>query len=249
MIAGTCVSCGESFSYEMEDPELTSARILLKRSQEAARRGELECESCEGTRERKEAAEELLRVLELRRIRAGLPLALRGLTFDAVEEDAPRTDAIRLAKSWAANGGGILLWGDVGVGKTRIAAAATEELIKRGIPVRWVPVAKLLTDMRLPFGHKDYAAAQEALRPAKPGEALILDDLDKATGDDRSVQPLYVAIDGWVNAEAPLFVTLNRHLDRLADDFGERYGDAIASRLVGYCEDVNVGGPDRRLPE
>jgi DNA replication protein DnaC len=80
-----------------------------------------------------------------------------------------------------------------------------------------------------------------------PDTALVLDDLDKVRPSDHAREPIYVAVNAWVEAEMPLIVTMNRSLLELADEFGDRYGDAIASRLAGYCEEFEVGGRDRRV--
>jgi DNA replication protein DnaC len=96
------------------------------------------------------------------------------------------------------------------------------------------------------FGHPEREKALAALAP-KAGSALILDDLDKTKATDHALQPLYLAVNEFVEAKAPLIVTTNRSIDRLAEEFGDRFGTAIGSRLGGYCEVFEIGGRDRRL--
>ena len=50
-----------------------------------------------------------------------------------------------------------------------------------------------------------------------------------------------------MTAGAPLLVTTNLGLDALAAKFPEPFGDAIVSRLAGYCEAFALQGHDRRL--
>lgn len=186
------------------------------------------------------------RRLEVLRRRSGLPAKWQGVELDDIEPDPDRLDAINAAAEWALGQRrrGILLVGAVGRGKTRIAAGALNGLLNRGHPGRWLPVGELLMDLRMPFDSPEYVRAQRTLDART---ALVLDDLDKVRPSDHAREPIYVAVNAWVEAELPLIVTMNRDLAEFAEDFGERYGDAVASRLAGYCDEFEVGGPDRRI--
>jgi DNA replication protein DnaC len=113
--------------------------------------------------------------------------------------------------------------------------------------LRWLSVAKLLTDLRGGFDSPLYKAALEQIDPAATDHALVLDDLDKINPTAHSLQPLYVAINGWLERPLPLLVTMNRSPEELADWAGPDFGEALASRLVGYSTVVEVKGRDRRL--
>lgn len=181
------------------------------------------------------------------RKRAGLPRKWHDVTLDHLDADGERIEAITAAAEWAMGKRrrGILLYGPVGRGKTAIAAGAANGRLGQARAVRWLPVGELLMDLRMPFDSIEYVRAQRALDPG--GAALVLDDLDKVRPSEHAREPIYVAVNAWVEAELPLIVTMNRSIDELAEDFGERYGDAIASRLAGYCDIFEVKGNDRRL--
>jgi DNA replication protein DnaC len=194
-------------------------------------------------RERRELYAELA---PRRREAARIPARWHDISFDDFDRDG-RAAAIDEARAWSAGTGprGLLLFGEVGRGKSRIAAAAAWARCALG-PVRWRNVAELLLSLGYAFDHPERERALAALSP-RAGTALVLDDLDKTKPTDHALQPLYLAVNAWVDAKAPLIVTCNRAIDRLADDFGERFGSPIASRLAGYCEEFEIGGPDRRL--
>jgi DNA replication protein DnaC len=133
----------------------------------------------------------------------------------------------------------LCVFGSVGVGKTWLAAAAAWEMVDRR-PVRWVSVPVLLAQLMASFADAERAAALRAITGTGP---LILDDLDKGNATDWTRQQLFAAIDGRVTAGAPLLITTNLPPSAI----GERLGDPIMSRVVGYCQVVEIAGADRRL--
>jgi DNA replication protein DnaC len=102
----------------------------------------------------------------------------------------------------------------------------------------------VVQDMLRAFGDEDRAAAVDAIT-GRGG--LVLDDLDKVKPSEWACAQLLAAIDSRVQDDRSLLVTMNVTLGQLAEKLGPGWGDAIASRLAGYCEIVAVGGEDRRL--
>jgi|ERR687891_627102 DNA replication protein DnaC len=219
-------------------------------------RGELPvfCEPCEEAieeRERKaEYVEQRQTVLAGRLRAADIPAKWAEATWEGVERDAEREAGIRAAERWSQAQGsrGVLLHGAVGRGKSHIAAVAAIERC-RVSPVKWLNMAALVFAMSRGMGDPKRTAAMDVLEPDRygAGVALVLDDLDKTRATEFGVQVVYLAVNAWIEAGQPLLVTMNYDLDELADSFGERFGDAIASRLAGYCQVFEIGGPDRRL--
>ncbi len=214
--------------------------------------GTVICDECEAKSDAEVRAEERAEArrehVEKRRRLSGVPKKWAGQSFADLDADGPRARALELAGEWASGSiGGLVLWGDVGRGKTAIAAAAADAMLARGKALRWLPVAELLMDLRMPFDSREYARAIRRIDAERGRAALVLDDLDKLKPSEHAAQPLYVAINGWIEADLPLLVTLNRDLDRLVEWMPETFGEAIASRLAGYCKVREVGGRDRRL--
>lgn len=153
------------------------------------------------------------------------------------------TALIEAATDWAQVGGGLLLTGEIGVGKTTLAGAACWTRLQSGL-VLWVSVPLLFARLGAGFGTDDRDWALEALSGRG---ALVLDDLDKARPSEYAAEQVFLAIDQRVEHRKPLLITTNLDVGQLSDRWPEPYGDAIASRIVGYCTVIRVDGDDRRL--
>jgi DNA replication protein DnaC len=237
-----CTSCGNAVALEV--PQGGGFAAVAERIARNAK--EVLCDRCSEAEERREREEADRLRLETYRRAAGIPKGLAGLSFKALDEDPARNDALYAATAFAAGETrGLYLWGDVGRGKTWLAAAAAEEMMRSGHRVLWKSVIALLIDLDLPFTDKSYAKALGSLR-YRPS-VLVLDDLDKTPASERAAKPIFAAVESAVTNERPLLITANRDLDELAESFSPRYGEALASRLAGYCRVAEVGGRDRRL--
>lgn len=181
----------------------------------------------------------------------------RGHTPQQARETLPLVEQLVAGEARSPVPLGLFLWSEggadedvsgFGTGKTRIAAAiANYVLATGGMGVRWLDIVRAMTDLNLPFSSKLYGRAAAALGRPSPRELIILDDIDKQPPTDRNVQPIFALVNDCVNGEVPLLITANRHVDALLEDWGERFGTAVASRIVGHCLDVEVRGRDRRL--
>lgn len=249
VMEGVCEACGAEIRVEVP-PD--APRYVRRLAEDRIALGPLrECEACgtaaDARRDDAVRADDRERARLERRRLAGMPVKWAGQMFGALDDATERLRAIAAAQQWAAGEvRGVVLWGGVGRGKTAIAAAAANERLTTGRAVRWVSVSELMMGLRSGFGTPQYEAALRVLEPGRSFPALVLDDLDKLKPSEHAVEPLYLAINSWVEAELPLLVTLNRPLSALSDWLPETFGDAIASRLQGYCKVWEVGGVDRR---
>jgi DNA replication protein DnaC len=170
---------------------------------------------------------------------SGIPAGLRGITFDLLTVDEANATAIEDAERWARGDIlGLVLSGEVGVGKTWIAAAATNEKLK-ATPVRWFSAARFMVQARA--GFKDRAREEITDVLTRPDLALVLDDIDKANPTEFTREVLFEAIDERIANATPILVTTNLRYPELE----QRLGEPIASRL-STCQAHRIEGQDRR---
>lgn len=242
---GPCAACGTPVQREMPHDPAGPYRDLLARLR-------VVCDDCADAqaadREHEERQRQRERDDEARRRRIAaseMPAELRGITD--LDNDPARIDAVAAARAWAAGDlDGLLLHGPVGAGKTRIAACAAWALLARR-SLRWYSAPLLLARLSSSFESPLRAKALDALSGAHMRSALVLDDLDKTRPSEYGAEQVFTALDARVAEGAPLLLTSNSTLRELGDRWPEPYGEAIASRLAGYCALHEVAGPDRRL--
>lgn len=230
MTGFTCRGCGKPNGVT-ESPVGIAAMIATM----------IRCDACEAEATAQEAAQRVEWNAEQQRQRVlTLPRALQEVK--ASESPAPKL-AIDAAWTWAKDGGGLMLTGPIGTGKTYLAAAATRFMMGTRA-VTWQSVPSMLINSTAAFTDTERAKAMKAITGTGP---LVLDDLDKVKPSEWAAAQLFAAIDNRATAGAPLLITANLTPGGIADKFGGEIGPAIASRLVGYCDVVECAGEDARL--
>lgn len=130
----------------------------------------------------------------------------------------------------------LYIHGDVGVGKTHLAAAILNVLRTKGTSefISAVDATKL-----------------DAQEPLKRAKYLVIDDLGKETASDWSVSKVWEIINHRYSEMKPTVITSQYSLEQLPERI-ERNGDyesaiSLVSRLYEVCDTVRLSGKDRRL--
>ena len=202
----------------------------------------------EALQRRKEAEEARTRMEAVQRLKsAGIQeKLLRDWRF----EDAEDTESIRWARKYVDHWEqvreenlGLLLWGDVGTGKTFVAACIANALLEKGIPVLMTNFTKILNQAGSLYSEErvQYFASFHRY------PLLIIDDLGMERCTEYAKEQVYAVIDERYKANLPLIVTSNltineiRHPANLADA-------RIYSRILAMCTPIHVHDDDRRRP-
>lgn len=172
--------------------------------------------------------------------------ALYGWTFD---KDNGKNSVMKLAKDyvnkWAdvlSNNVGLLLWGNVGTGKTFFAACIANALVEQHISVRMTNFSTILNDL---FAETDKNKYLERLNDHN---LLIIDDLGIERGTEYALEQVYNIIDTRYKSGKPLIITTNLTLEELKNPIDVAH-KRIYDRVLGMCVPVMFNGSNFRNQE
>jgi len=174
----------------------------------------------------------------LRLAKARIPHRFAGKTFDnfVVGRNAKRRDILEAAKSFvhAFSGkttDGLLVSGNVGCGKTHIAVAILQAIIRKGHTGLYYNMPDLLSDIRATFSEDAPMTESDLLEEINEPDLLALDDLGAETAKDWVNDRLYLIVNRRYESSRPILVTTNLDMDELTRKLGER----TVSRLCEMC--------------
>ena len=171
----------------------------------------------------------------------GLPdPELRKHTFENDLGYNPKQIAIakQYVQHWdefLAGSTGLLLWGDVGTGKSFIAGCIANALLDKGVPVIMTNFARLLnklTDM--------YSGDRNAyIDSFKRYPLMIIDDLGVERNSEFAREQVFSVIDSRYRSQLPMIVTTNLSLDELkgTTDLSK---SRIYDRVLERCLPIRV---------
>jgi len=207
---------------------------------------------CEKKNERREW--ELMRrdarVATLRE-RSGLSKRMKGYTlgnFRPTVSNAAGRARVKVdgyLEGWEENrdaGKGLYFCGGVGTGKTHLAVAVMNELIRRKrIPSLFVTVPELLDNLRETY-NKPGRNLDEWMDAVQNAEFLVLDDLGSERTTEWVRERIFVIVNHRYREALPTVFTSNIGPKDLAEQLGER----TASRIIAMCDWIALEGDDYR---
>lgn len=168
-----------------------------------------------------------------------------GYTFANCDETHPCAGyARRYAEHFAEfqkNGQGLLLWGDVGTGKTFLAGCIANALMERNIPVLMTSFPKLLNAL----GGIYSGERNEYLRSLNRYKLLIIDDLGVERDTQYALETVYLVIDERYKSGRPFIITTNLPLEELQNPADLEHG-RIYDRIMERCVPVAFSGKNYR---
>ena len=134
-----------------------------------------------------------------------------------------------------ASSTGLLLWGDVGTGKSFIAGCIANALLDKGVPVIMTNFARLLnklTDM--------YSGDRNAyIDSFKKYPLMIIDDLGVERNSEFAREQVFSVIDSRYRSQLPMIVTTNLSLEELKDTT-DLSRTRIYGRVMERCLPIRV---------
>jgi len=172
--------------------------------------------------------------------------------FETYEKDRNKRaydiawDYVQNFEEYKANGKGLIFLGDVGTGKTHLAAAISNYLLSEKLQaIVFGTWASLLFKLRRSYDPYEGQLEREVdiIQAMERCDLLVLDDVGKEKQTDWSDEKLFHIIDSRYNNLLPIVITANYDLHR----FERRIGNAIFSRLMEMCQPIAMNGNDYRL--
>lgn len=194
--------------------------------------------------ERRREMQKMQKTIELNR-RMGFPESdMENWTF--AQDDGAHPGIMRAMKIYVDNfaelsrqGKGLLLYGDVGTGKTFAAACVVNALIDAGYPCLMTNFARVLNTLWGTEKKQDYMDKLNSFR------LLVLDDLGAERRSEYSQEQVFNVIDARYRAKLPLIVTTNLEIDEIKNP--KDIGNArIYDRILEMCHPIRVTGQNRR---
>lgn len=238
-----------------EDGLLYCNRCNTKRQRWAGVEGLIEprivfcmCKCMKEADDRKEAEiKQRDRMLEIQRNRAaGFPDSeLRGCTFEADDGSTPElTNAMKAYvenfRELRKSGKGLLLYGNVGTGKTFLAACVVNALIDKGYPCLMTNFSRLTNEIAgLWEGKQDFIDSLARY------DLVAIDDLGVERDTEYMNENVTTIIDSLYRAKVPMIITSNYTPKQLTGDCEIRKR-RVYDRILERCHPIKVDGPSRR---
>lgn len=174
----------------------------------------------------------------------------RLLDWTFENDDGANEEVSRIAKAYVDNfykikheftNNGLLLYGDVGTGKSFIAACIANALMDEGFSCLFTSFPSIIYE----FQDKDFGEKKSYLDSFGKYDLLIIDDFGVERESDFTTELIYRVLETRRRSGRPVILTTNysgndlKHPDSL---FRKR----IFSRLFEMCIPVEVKGTDRR---
>lgn len=136
---------------------------------------------------------------------------------------------------------GLLIWGNVGTGKTFFAGCIANALIEKGIPVVMTNFSKIINTLTGIFSEERNRYLESLVKC----ELLIIDDLGIERNSEFALEQVFSVIDSRYRSKKPLIVTTNLTLDEIQNP--ENLAKArIYDRILELCVPVKINNANIR---
>ena len=230
-----CLTCGQQRQTAVQFPfdrKYRTPRCMCRCQQEA-----------EAKRREAEKRHERMERIKLRKQHGLHDLSLYHYTFANDSGENPLMDKARAyVTNWEEayrNNTGLLLFGDVGTGKSFFAACIANALLEQDIPVLMTSFPKILNSG---WSLEDRGYFLSRLRDY---DLLILDDLGAERGTEYALEQVYNVVDIRYRSGKPMIVTTNLKLREMKNPPDIAHG-RIYSRILERCAPILFGGKDFR---
>ncbi len=112
-----------------------------------------------------------------------------------------------------ANASGLLIWGDVGTGKSFFAGCIANALLEKGVPVLMTNFSRILNTLT----GMHFEDRNQFINGLNRYSLLIIDDLGIERNSDFALEQVFNVIDSRYRSKKPLIITTNLTYDRILE--------------------------------
>ena len=208
--------------------------------------------ACKCDRERKEQEELREKQIEQNRLRQNCFISKNQIayTFDNIDENTDK-DIIKKVKNYVKyfeemrkGNVGLLLYGNVGSGKTYIACSIANAIITEySYKVKMRNFAQILNDLQKGGFNLD---RNEYIEQITSPTLLILDDFGIERNTEYALEQIYNVINARYLKARPTIITTNINFKDIEKEQEDIMLGRIYSRIIEMCLPLRVTGLDRR---
>lgn len=136
---------------------------------------------------------------------------------------------------------GLLLWGNVGTGKSFFAGCIANALLDQGVPVLMTNFSRILNALTGMFSDD----RNKYIDSLNHYSLLIIDDLGMERGTEYALEQVFNVIDARLRSNLPLIVTTNLTLDELKHP-SDLAHERIYSRVLERCIPLKINNQNIR---
>lgn len=171
-------------------------------------------------------------------------------TFSVFQRSKYNERAMKICRSYAdrfdvmfQKNQGLLLWGNVGTGKSFAAACIANALLEKKVPVIMTSFVKVLEVIQ---SSKDQETS--IINRLSKTKLVIFDDLGAERSTDYALEKVYNIIDTRYREKLPMILTTNLTIDQMKSELDIRYA-RIYDRIFECCYPLQFTGPSWRKKE
>ena len=195
----------------------------------------------------KEDQDAMEKVMRLRKASL-MDAKFKGATFDNFSVTKSNERNLKLCKRYATafdamleKSQGLILWGNVGTGKSFAAACIANYLLDRGVPVIMTSLVKLLELIQ--GGEEKETDILARLNSAK---LVNLDDLGAERNTGYALEKIYNIVDSRYRRQKPMIFTTNLTVAEMQEETDIRYS-RIYDRVFEVCYPMQFIGQSWRM--
>lgn len=167
--------------------------------------------------------------------RSGIPPRFEGRTFDGyLASDEKQMRVLKICRTYAerfndrlANGGGLVLCGGLGTGKTHLACAIAHRIAEYGRTSLFSSALSAVRRVKQTYHRSSEESESAAIEHFYRPDLLILDEVGVQFGSETEKMILFEIINGRYERMQPTIIVSNLEADELAGFVGERAMDRM----------------------